>query len=132
VAHFDKSDEEYPTATLSCIDNWMKRVRLSDRDGGNKRCKLIDDKHGKECNVIAFWSSGSRAGLHSYVVHSFCIERNVWLFLGAEPYSAVLFRQGPILGDGIMGIYSGFGLLTEGLYGYWLDLRIMAWTIVTK
>lgn len=106
----------------------MKRVRLSDRDGGNKTCKLIDDKAGKECNVIAFWSLGSRADLRSYVVHSFCIEKNVWLFLGAEPYLAVGCRQGPILDDGIMGIYSGFGLLTEGLYENWLDLRIVAGT----
>jgi hypothetical protein len=64
----------------------MKRVRLNDRDGGNKTCKLIDDKAGKERNVIALWSPGfSRAGLLSYVVHSFCIEKNVWLFLIADP-----------------------------------------------
>lgn len=32
------------------------------------------------------------------------------------------------MGDGIMGIYSGFGLLTKGLYENWLDLRIVVGT----
>lgn len=99
MAHFDKSGEVYPTATLSCLDNRMKRVRLSDRDGGNKTCKLIDDKAGKECIVIAFWSSGSRADLHSYVVHSFCKSAAPMVFDRGQSWVIELWVFTPVSGD---------------------------------